>query len=494
LSVAQITLAFALLRFHIQNCWDEASDGAAPDELIVYYCDMFPIQKSGDEDTSWLLREAVPDFIQSELVPAMIEAFRFETNDWRFPWHQAWTSYRSDDNSERLSVALTQEGTWYHGRAPYPAVGHAAISLRVDARHNAAYDTPAGGLMATFYHELFHNLQRDILQYNGGDSDVDGASGAWGFFSEGTAVLAPSVAQGGAQFAQTSTVRDYMGHANWFLGHACLQGDLNRSYAELNPYHAAVYWRFLYEQCGGMQGGVEDPAVGMDIIHRALTALYSRDIVDIGASTNLVGAMPRIMDQALAEASCPFKTYGDSLAAFARAIYALQLEGGRCLEPRTPEGCGFYDPHHLYHDPPVSTLTYTGTPITYDAGHQAFPTGISSSYGMDFVDVILDPSVNGQSITLEFYGVPGAAAEFNVQLWKLMDAEGGTQRQSITPYTVTAEVLTEMSADGHQIYVIPEIATTEYNRLGLIITRVDANEDSDPIGEYTIALRSDFVQ
>lgn len=48
-----------------------------------------------------------------------------------------------------------------------------------------------------------------------------------------------------------------------------------------------------------------------------------------------------------------------------------------------------------------------------------------------------------------------------------------------------------MNADGHLVYVIPVVNTTEYNRLGLIITRFDAKESSDPIGEYTIVLHAD---
>jgi hypothetical protein len=40
------------------------------------------------------------------------------------------------------------------------------------------------------------------------------------------------------------------------------------------------------------------------------------------------------------------------------------------------------------------------------------------------------------------------------------------------------------------VYVILAIDVTTYNRLGLIITRVDAKENSDPVGEYTILLRA----
>jgi hypothetical protein len=37
--------------------------------------------------------------------------------------------------------------------------------------------------------------------------------------------------------------------------------------------------------------------------------------------------------------------------------------------------------------------------------------------------------------------------------------------------------------------VIPAIDIDESNRLGVIITRVDANEHLDSLGEYTILMR-----
>jgi len=58
--------------------------------------------------------------------------------------------------------------------------------------------------------------------------------------------------------------------------------------------------------------------------------------------------------------------------------------------------------------------------------------------------------------------------------------------QWVPTQTTAPEVLT--NENGHLVYVIPAIDTTAHNRLGLIITRVDANESSDPVGEYTIVL------
>jgi hypothetical protein len=198
--------------------------------------------------------------------------------------------------------------------------------------------------------------------------------------------------------------------------------------------------------------------------------------------------VPEIMDRALEGSSCPFKTYEESLIAFARAIYALRLDGGRCIESGTPAGCGFYDPYGLYYDPPLSTITYTGTTITYTGADHRHQDGIGSSFGMDFVDVMLDPAADGQPLTLEFHPAPGADAAFNVQLWKLMGSGTGARPQRVPAGVTTTEVLMQANPDGHLFYVVSAIDTTAYNRLGLIITRLDAQEDSDPVGEYTILL------
>jgi hypothetical protein len=203
----------------------------------------------------------------------------------------------------------------------------------------------------------------------------------------------------------------------------------------------------------------------MQVINRALTVLYSGEIVDIGSSTNLVGALPGIMDRVLEGSSCPVRTYEESRVAFARAIYALQLENGRCTASGIPAGCGFYDPNGLYRSPPVSMVAYVATPITYAEADQPFPAGIRSSFGIDFVDVILDPAADGQPLTLEFYPAPGTDAEFNVQLWRLVDAGGDARPQRVPTQAMAPEVLTRTNSDGHLSYVIPAIDTSAYNRL-----------------------------
>jgi hypothetical protein len=474
--------------FLMENQWAallpdvaETTEGAAPDEMLVYYCDMFPFRRVASDCSTWLPREAVTDYVGSELLPQMVEAFRVQTDEWGFPWHDEWTGFRSEGDKERLSVALSDGGTWFHGAAP--SQGHAGISINTAAGKNALYGSLTDGLMSCFHHELFHNLQRNIQQSLGPSGDVDGQNDAWQFFTEGTAVAVVSVAQPVTERSQAARARAHMHDANSYLGTYSPGGDLNTSYETMNPYHAALYWRFLYEGCGG----TESPIAGMDIIKRALTALYAGDVVDIASSTDLVQHIPAIMDQAFADASCPFGSYEESLVAFTRAIYALRLEGGRCVAPGTPHGCGFYDPGLLYRDPPVSEIVYAAETITYAPQEQPRPVGIPSSFGVDFVDVLLNPAADGQALTLEVRGIPGAAAEFVVEVHKLMDPGGHGRPRPVSSQANAPETLVPANADGVLSYVIPAVDTSVYNRLGLIITRVDAMESSDPIGEYTIS-------
>jgi hypothetical protein len=472
--------------FLLENEWivplpevGEASPGVAPDELVVYYADMFPFRRDHRDPATWVPREQVSDYVGHELIPTMVEAFRAQANDWGFPWYPEWTPYRSGAGAERLSVALADDQTWYHGQT----LGQGNAEIFVNTNHGLVeYETLTDGLMSTFHHELFHNHQRNIQQHLGGSGRVAGAENSWSFFSEGMAVLASSVGQPEVQFSRTWGARQYLDNARGFLGRQGIsQGDLNKSYARMNPYHAVAYWRFLYEQCGGLNGASEDPAAGMGIIRQVLVALYAGGVVDIDAATDLVGHLPAIMDEALQSSSCPFQTHADSLRAFSAAIHALRLEGGRHTGPGSAAGYGFYDPEALYYNPPVSTVAYSGEEVIYSAAEQPHPAGIPSSFGTDVVEVALDAAVDGTALTIAVRGAAGSAAQFQVQLWQIDD--GGTGEQ-IGPQ----ESLEGIEGDGQFVYSVSEIDTTAHSRLSLVITRADAAEGTDPVGAYTIVL------
>jgi hypothetical protein len=166
----------------------------------------------------------------------------------------------------------------------------------------------------------------------------------------------------------------------------------------------------------------------------------------------------------------------------------LRLAGGRCVEPATPAGCGFYDPEGLYPDPPAFTISYSGTATTYAPGNQPDPAGIPSSFGIDLVDVALAPGLNGQPLAIDFQGATGAEAHFAVQVLYLMDGKDGLKPRLVATQSIPPAVSTAQNAEAHTSLVIARIDTAEYDRLSLVITRIDAEEGLDPSGTYTVTL------
>ena len=322
--------------FLLENQWQvplpkvlEATPGAAPQELVLYFYDMVPFQSSFRDPESRIPRQDVERYIQTELIPAMVEAFQVQTDVWDMPWYEEWTNSRSEEDPKTLSVALNEYGTWFHGAAP--SLGHAMISIRVDGSFGE-YASITDGIMSVFHHELFHNQQRNISLHFGAKGNISGEDRAWELFSEGTAVLASLVGQPSVQMASSTLPRSYLKRANAFIGSdGVFPGGLNMSYTEI-PYHTALYWRYLYEQCGGITDGQENPAAGMQIIRQVLETMYSGEIADINSSTSAVQVFPRILDVALYRTpTCPFHSYEESLVHFMRAIYQLRRADGRCL-------------------------------------------------------------------------------------------------------------------------------------------------------------------
>ena len=454
----------------------EEGEGAAPDEMLIYYSDMFPARRAGPGSESWLKRHEVNAYVENEFVPAALDAYRLQANGWRFPWHLAWTAHGSVGGPKQLAVALAPPDTWYHGQAP--GNGHAGISINVDAV-GLGYATLLDGMMSTFNHELFHNLQRGLYQDHGLARE-----GVWDMVTEGMAMLASSVAQPEVQFGESSGRRAYMASASAYLGEERLvAGDLNTSYGDIS-YNGAAYWRFLYEQCAVSNRGVEDPAAGMEVIRRVLAALYAREAAQELTPDGFVRAFPGIIDEALQGSSCPVQSHEETLTAFARAVYALRLEGGRCTgETLGREGCGFYDPSGLYPRPPADTVRFAGHTLTVSSAQQSYPAGIPSSYGIDLVEVVLEGAAHGQSLTVELHGSPAGSAEFRLEVWQVMAAGRRLLPAALAPEAAVSR------PDGSLSFSLPELDLARYNRLGLIITRVDGGERLDPVGSYTLVLR-----
>jgi hypothetical protein len=471
--------------FLMENQWRvplpnvlETTPGAAPDELIVYYYDMVPFQtRFGNPDTQ-IPRQAVARYIQTELIPEFVKAFETQTNLWDLPWHKEWSNYRSDEDPKTLSIALGGNRTWFHGSAP--SVGHAMISIRVDGVFGE-YSTLTDGIMSVFHHELFHNQQRNISLHFTGNGTVSGKEDAWQPFSEGIAVLASSVGQPAVQFETVAHSRSYFKRANAFIGsEGAIGGGLNKSYKEI-PYHTALYWRFLYENCGGVTPTGEDPSTGMNVIRHVLETLYQGEIVQINSSTDVAGAFPHIMDQALQSTpSCKFQNYEESLVYFARAIYLLRLEDGRCLNETNPLRCGFIDPHSLYQTPPADMH------LVVSENTMEINGSIPSSYGIDLNELTIDPSLHGKNLKLVLTGPVGSTAEFHVEVWKTR-----TSNESSAPKHQSAQIAEPISLsteDGRLVVEIDSLESSAFDGLGLIIIRTDPYEEKEATGAYSIQL------
>ena len=477
--------------FLVENQWvvdlprvNESAPGAAPSGLVLYYYDMLPIHREINRSGSLITREKFGDYLITELIPEMQAAFHTESVDWGFLWHPEWRGYRAGESARQINVTLTDGSTWYHGQA-HPR-GSGGISLRVDSPENARYQNLTDSLISTFYHELFHNLQRGLNLHLGGDGDVDGIEDVWAFFSEGTAVVASSVGQPGIQFSCAAGLPDYFIQANGFLaGGGQINRDLNRSYQEMAPYHAAIYWRYLFEQCGGMSLGNENPQRGMQIIRNALSVLYSKTIVDSQSSLELVKYLPAIMDAAIQETpTCPFRNFQESLLSFSAAIYSLNFDHGRCVEPGYPAGCAMYDPAHGYLQLPIPEFTYEGEPLRIDSSKQQFPAGIQSSYGMDFIQINLAGVIEGQPLIIELLADAEGQSEFNLQVFEIDRRQNRRELLPLVEQDYRSETKLPNKVEKQSSYTLSE----KTNLLGLVITRVDSQEKKDCVGDYTIQL------
>jgi hypothetical protein len=469
--------------FLMENQWRvplpkvlEASPNAAPNELLIYYYDMIPFQADLRDPETQIPRQDVGRYIQTELIPAMVDAFKTQTDLWGLPWYAEWSNYRTDEDPKTLSVALGEYYTWFHGSAP--SLGHAMISIRVDGSFGE-YSNITDGIMSVFHHELFHNQQRNLSLHFGNTGNIAGKNNAWELFTEGTAVLASFVGQPTVQFERSTLLRSYLKRANAFIGSdGVFGGDLNRDYQEV-PYHFAIYWRFLYESCGGIKNGIEDPVTGMTVIRHTLETLYGRKIVNIDASTAVTQALPRILDVALKDTpSCAFHSYDESLIHFSRAIFLLRLEDGRCPTSDSSTYCGFYDPRKLYLTPPAEDFLVQAGSTTQING------SVSASYGIDLIELELDPSAEGKTLKLIFKNISEPEDKFNLEVWEIKRLQNGAETKIYSAHSDKPR--STRIENGFLTMEIDNLSVNEFNGLGLIITGINPYENRDGSGRYLI--------
>jgi len=118
-----------------------------------------------------------------------------------------------------------------------------------------------------------------------------------------------------------------------------------------------MYWRFLYERCGGAAGGAEQPGQGMSVIQHVLQRMYEREIRAL--ALNNLAEFEAAMDEAMGVCS-EFGSFDDSIVAFAHANYSLRLDDGKYYEPYGE----FYIEPPRQPDPWLYDLTSGGGPVS----------------------------------------------------------------------------------------------------------------------------------
>jgi len=445
--------------FVMLDTWDVGIDDYT---VRVYYATLFPFARGQHDLDNRLPPSAVTDFIEHQFVQMIADTWNTQFHTWGFgPIHPDW------DPDRLVEIIVTDppfalfDGTGTYTRLigadgrPYPE-----RRIWWPSSNNAfqAYDSLENGYRVVFAHEFFHLVQWNTL-LNTGNAET-----FWlHVFIEAQGKLAPAVQYPELEIHNEHVVAGHSAYAS--AANRFLALRLNASYGDLEAsgdgkYDATLYWRFLYEQFNDMA-----------IIRAALEEMAHHFDPDI------VGSMEAAMNEAMARVDGPFHTFEESLLAFARANYALRLQNGRCIAENPAECDGvYYDPDDTYAPPPLEAkLNYAGSPLTYDGS-------IPASFGMDFLEMSLSPVVHNQPVAITFQG-EGAVAQFNVQIWKL---RSGAKPQAVTPQP---ETIPQDRGAAH-VTVIPRVDTTAYDRLALIITRLDSDETSDPAGNYTVTLSS----
>lgn len=445
--------------------------GAGPRELIVYYMDMTPFQSDTFTVEGRFARQAVHPYIKSVVVPGMVGIIKHETQQWGFSWSADWRGYRPGEDQNRISVALTDQKEWFHGRAPKG--GYATLSINVHQLDLDTYLDVTDWILSIFSHELFHNHQRNLSLLHQGDGEPEGSKHAWKIVTEGTALLIESLMRnylgtvsGIGDDPYTARLRTYL------AGTSMSSSKLNTSITQLSPYEMVVYWRFLYENCQPARAETLLLGQGLGIIRQTLDTLYA-DAEILNASLEEVPAsFARLMDRVFANSQlCPYTSFRESLASFARSLYSLRFAEPECGEPAGEESCHRASTQPA---PPAVEMKFTGSPLTIE-------DQISSSYGIDFYEIHLQ-GVDAGTIQLDFQCLSGGVAAYQVELVALDEVR--SHDEALVPTN-----LSHLASAGSPLSVAtPCPDNANDSKLGVLITRVDAEESADPVGRYRLTI------
>jgi len=435
----------------------------------ISYAVLFPFSRGEQDVEHQLAPTDVHAFIGEQFVPIVVDTWQTQIGEWGFgPIHSDWDA----DGIVEIFFACppfaladgigTYTVSTYADDRPYP---ERRIWLRTDEELLGRYDSLESGFKVLFSHEFFHTVQWNVR--------LSGAAPAnrW----PNVIVEAQAIAAVTVQYPEIELAPDHLATSASQYGLAArrfLEQRMDASFADLEAdethrYDAALYWRFLYEQFGGM-----------DVFRAALQEMTRRP------TDTSTAALDRVMDAALARLEGPFETFEQSLVAFAQANYALRLENGRCTEEDLA-ACtgGYHDPHRMYTIPGrEASIRYQGMAASYEGT-------ISAGYGSHLVEIHLDQTLDGQALTIECLSED---TSLSLQVWKLRTDPLGARNpaQGLTGVFAQTPVSVRVEGDCRSgcRYEIADLDLESYDRLAVILVRLDANQDESGSGAYRLTV------
>jgi hypothetical protein len=182
------------------------------------------------------------------------------------------------------------------------------------------------------------------------------------------------------------------------------------------------------------------------------------------------------MDAVFARVDGAFADFEESVVAFAEANYALRLVNGRCAAD-DPATCGrrHRDPNGVYTAPmPEAALLLPGSDLDYEGS-------VPASYGSDLIEITLDQSLDRRPLQIAFHS---QGARFSVRLWRLRQGEDG----DLHALTSEPEALWG-TCSKECVYTVRRLDLTEYDRIALVVVRLDPNEEAGHGGQYQFDMR-----
>jgi hypothetical protein len=440
-----------------------------PYTVRINYGVLFPFARGEQHLDERLAPQAVHAWIGEQFVPIVLEAWRTQFGPWGFgPIHPRWDADRVVEVFFTCPPYALFDGmgthtiSTYKDGSPYP---ERRIWLLSNDEVLGRYDALENGFKIVFSHEFFH-----LAQWNVRLSAGQTAPRWTNVIVEAQAIAASSIQYPELELSRghlSSTSSQYSGSALRYLEKRLETSYTDLEAEEIHRYDAALYWRFLYERYGDMR-----------VFRSALEELARRPAAETAAS------LDAIMDAALGRVKGPFESYEASLAAFARANAALLLEEGRCAAQGLA-ACGerYYDPHRMYTTPLWEAMLY------YQGAALDYAGTIPASYGTDLIQMSLDGDLEGTSLAVAFRS---EGARFHVEVWKLHMDEAGPRNPArgltgLHAMTPRPEVLSG-DCSAACTYTIQNLDRAQFDRLMLIIVRLDPYEDQDPLGAYQLTV------